>query len=711
MFPLNFNEDTILELATAKSHSRGVAYARRGAVRQLTSDGDGVRALVQGSYLYTVCLWEQNGAIVSSCTCPYDWGGICKHVVAVMTRLLEMQASGQTDLDAPISFGTPDVASMSLDELLDSTTHFQIKIFIRQLISESPKIMDNLKNFIESKAETTVTEDGYRHEIAAALKAIRKKFKFAAIADPYFESAEIYDQHAFLQEELASFRDLATKYHMQENWPESAKIREALIHACGQVQQEDTSIEEDEYDTGYGESFQYACSMEARAALMDWASLIPKLEHDQGQPEAIRRFVALFMSNVYDFGDLHWEHAFRQAIHARADAETALNILDAHDQEFDALSQAGVLLHLLEVSEDFDRFVQVAQTVAHKLPHWILPAVERMVALGHRSAAIQLAEEALAQQNSNSFWDFDVFELPSQALPRQDLLRFLIKIFDPQGERDKLRRHAEALFFESGALPDYQFLQGLLTTPSEYRRVQQQMLKQSGPDTVVEVLSAEKHWDELLAYARQHVHVLPNHPQLMVNLHDRFPEDCFEIYQDLATKYLNEGTGQKLYDIVAMLVRHMFALPGQEVRVGNFVVWIHDKFRRRTSLMKTLGDSIESGFELRNRHVQAIHRYLTKEQAKSMSLWDLAEYCPLPRTPAKRSDQKEQAAALIWAALLQHEEGLESEQLARTIAKELGVGLARARSLRAQGQNLLAFAGHVELPRPGKRSRVTLLRA
>ena len=74
MFPLNFNEDTILELATAKSHSRGVAYARRGAVRQLTSDGDGIRALVQGSYLYTVCLWEQNGAIVSILHMPIRLG-------------------------------------------------------------------------------------------------------------------------------------------------------------------------------------------------------------------------------------------------------------------------------------------------------------------------------------------------------------------------------------------------------------------------------------------------------------------------------------------------------------------------------------------------------------------------------------------------------------------------------------------------------------
>lgn len=707
---LNFNEDTIMELATANSHAKGVEYARRGAVRQLTSDGDCFRALVQGSYLYTVCLWEQDGVVASSCTCPYDWGGICKHVVAVMTRLLELQNSGQADINVQTSSG-PDVANMSLSELLDSTTHFQLKIFMRQFADEHPQIIDKLRMFAESTAETVITKDGYRNEIFAALKTIRRKFEIAVIADPYFEYAEAPDQHMFLQEQLASFRDLATKYHIRENWPESAKIREALIHACGQIQQENQRIEEDEYDTGYGELFQYACFLEARAALMDWAALIPKLEHDQGRSEAIKRFVSLFISDDYGFGHLHWENAFRLAIHTRADAAIAINLLDAHNQEFDALSQAGILLYLLENSEDFDRFVRVAQTAAHKLPHWILPVVERMMALGHRSAAIQLTEEALAQKDSDSFRNFDPFELPTQAMPRQELLRFLIGIFDPQSERDKLRRHAEALFFESGTLPDYQFLRGLLTTSAEHRRLQQQVLKQCGPDTVVEVLSTEEHWDELLAYARQHVHVLPDHPQLLVHLHDRFPEDCFELYQDLAIEYLNEGTGQRLYDVVAMLVRHMLALPGQEARVGNFIVWIHDKFRRRTSLMRTLGDSIEIGFDMRNRHVQESRRPPTKEQAKSMSLFELGRFCPLPRTPTKQSDQNEQAAALIWAALLQHEEGWENEQLARAIAKELGVGLARARSLRAQGLRLLAFAGHVEFPRSGKRSRVALLRA
>ncbi len=708
---LNFNEDTIMELATANSHARGVEYARRGAVRQLTSDGDGFRALVQGSYLYTVCLWEQDGVIASSCTCPYDWGGICKHIVAVMTRLLGAQVSGQADIEVQTSSGPSGVANMSLSELLDATTHFQLKIFIRQFADEHPQIIDNLRTFAGSTADTVITEDGYRDEISTALKAIHRKFEFTAMADPNFEFAEVYDQHLFLQEQLASFRDLAAKYHMQENWLESAKIREALIHACGQVQQENTKIEEDEYDTGYGESFQYACFQEARAALMDWAALIPKLEQGQSKSETVKRFVALFVSDDYGFEELYWENAFRLAIHARTDATMAINLLDAHNQGFDAISQAGVLLYLLEVSEEFDRFVRVAQTAAPKLPHWILPVVERMMALGHRSAAIQLAEEALAQQDSDAFRNFDPFGLPTPIMPRQDLLCFLVGVFDPHSERDKLCRHAEALFFESGSLADYQFLRGLLTNPTEHRRVQQQVLKQSGPGTVVEVLHAEEQWGELLAYARQHVHFLPDHPQLLVHLHDRSPEACCELYQNLATEYLNKGTGQKFYDVIAMLVRHMLALPGQEVRVGNFIIWIHDKFRRRTSLMKTLGDSIEIGFEMRNRHVQTIRRNPTREQAQSMSFFDLAGHCPLARTPTKQSDQKEQAAALIWAALQQHEEGLESEQLTRAIAKELDVGLARAKVLRAQGLSLLAFAGHVEFPRSGKRSRVTLLRA
>ena len=73
---LEFNEETILALANGKSYSKGLGYARRGAIQTLELEGETYRAQVQGYHLYNVRLWDQEGAINSSCTCPYDWGGM-----------------------------------------------------------------------------------------------------------------------------------------------------------------------------------------------------------------------------------------------------------------------------------------------------------------------------------------------------------------------------------------------------------------------------------------------------------------------------------------------------------------------------------------------------------------------------------------------------------------------------------------------------------
>jgi uncharacterized Zn finger protein len=50
-----------------------------------------LRASVEGSqyepYAVTIS-FDLGGVAAASCTCPYDWGGWCKHCVAVMLALL-----------------------------------------------------------------------------------------------------------------------------------------------------------------------------------------------------------------------------------------------------------------------------------------------------------------------------------------------------------------------------------------------------------------------------------------------------------------------------------------------------------------------------------------------------------------------------------------------------------------------------------------------
>jgi hypothetical protein len=86
-------EKTIRELANAKSFARGQEYFRDGAVSEVIRRGNRVAAEVEGGDLYeiTIVLGDDgyDPVAAAECTCPYDWDGYCKHIVAVLLKLAD----------------------------------------------------------------------------------------------------------------------------------------------------------------------------------------------------------------------------------------------------------------------------------------------------------------------------------------------------------------------------------------------------------------------------------------------------------------------------------------------------------------------------------------------------------------------------------------------------------------------------------------------
>ncbi|TXD52604.1 MULTISPECIES: SNF2-related protein [unclassified Polaribacter] len=79
----------------------GVTRSRANAivVRKIdfSADHESLVAKVKGTKLYEVHFYGlQSGMISSSCTCPYDWGNVCKHEVAVANEIEGMMAALDT---------------------------------------------------------------------------------------------------------------------------------------------------------------------------------------------------------------------------------------------------------------------------------------------------------------------------------------------------------------------------------------------------------------------------------------------------------------------------------------------------------------------------------------------------------------------------------------------------------------------------------------
>ena len=89
LIPLNEFEQHISE----KILTRGLAYYQNGNVVDVQELSDNLfEASVKGSDNYVVQI-EINDKYISdySCNCPYDMGPICKHVVATIFYLVEIE--------------------------------------------------------------------------------------------------------------------------------------------------------------------------------------------------------------------------------------------------------------------------------------------------------------------------------------------------------------------------------------------------------------------------------------------------------------------------------------------------------------------------------------------------------------------------------------------------------------------------------------------
>lgn len=78
-----------MALASPEVQERGYALFSRGMVLGGTRQGGRYSARVQGSAPYPYRAWIDLEKQDWGCTCPYAWGPVCKHVVAVACAIRE----------------------------------------------------------------------------------------------------------------------------------------------------------------------------------------------------------------------------------------------------------------------------------------------------------------------------------------------------------------------------------------------------------------------------------------------------------------------------------------------------------------------------------------------------------------------------------------------------------------------------------------------
>ncbi|MCX6028182.1 MAG: SWIM zinc finger family protein [Chloroflexi bacterium] len=172
-----FTEADIRAGATSQSFERGSSYHHSGAVSDVVRRGNVLTAQVAGSedapYEIAVTLLDDGGIGSATCTCPYDWGGYCKHIVAVLLTALHEDAIA---------------VKPELDTLLAGLTEAQLRRIIRAVAEDEPALVAAIEQEIEwlkttpvaGTASTAPAAHSITFDVAAIRREMRKDFRQVA---------------------------------------------------------------------------------------------------------------------------------------------------------------------------------------------------------------------------------------------------------------------------------------------------------------------------------------------------------------------------------------------------------------------------------------------------------------------------------------------------------------------------------------------------
>ena len=203
-------EAHVRELASEKSFDRGEAYYHDGSLLEPVRQERELRAQCQGSdyepYQVSATL-SKSGIAETSCTCPYDYGGICKHIVALLL----------TYVHEPQSFRPiPPLAT-----LLAGRSREELIALIGEMIKREPELLSLVELSVETEQaargnppDVSVyrrqTRRALRHEsehvIEKELRALREVAARSAKAGDWLNAGAIY--HAVLDEAVRGYDDM-----------------------------------------------------------------------------------------------------------------------------------------------------------------------------------------------------------------------------------------------------------------------------------------------------------------------------------------------------------------------------------------------------------------------------------------------------------------------------------------------------------------------
>ena len=540
-------ESVIRKLASEQSFGKGYVYYEDGSVVKVWSSKSVYHAQVEGTRLYDVTISGKNGAIEADCTCPYDWGGICKHIVAAMLAICH---DGKVK---KVREETPDVKA--LVGKVDAT---RLKKFLIDALTADEKLLKDFAIFARGDKETDKTVDKYKN---AVLAQFNKLGEWEDYYDDYYDNYE-----SPVPEIVDTFMETAAKYAAQKNYKEAAKMYQGLADACIEA------FREEQFE-GFADDMHFS-AREACKRISELAGQIgPSLN---AKKPYLDYLVAAYhaLERPADFAE-----TFKQAVRTR---DEAAYVLGRKDADFAPL----VRLNLLITKGNHDEIIHFGEGVYREHTETTVPLAEFYLKHGKREKAIALAEETLECLQKNGKNEPYLWE-PTES--QKQIRLFLDRCYDPAIEYAKTVENLMMLLDLESEINHYRKLRSILRTAKEKQAALDRLdgLLGEDYDLLFKIYALEKDQERLLRLAGKSLR-FDVFDHIVKTIRDTYPEECFELYKKKINGFLESVKKRSGYRQAAYWLRLMKQIPGRQDKFRKYVEHLRTKYSKRSALKEEI---------------------------------------------------------------------------------------------------------------------------
>ncbi len=373
------SESDIQRRATGNTWNRARRYYRDGAVGRIVWQPPRLSAEVYGSQVepYQVNITFDGNQIVSAhCTCPYDRGGDCKHIIAVLLHAAYQPEN--IEARAPVE---------TLVQDLDAET---LRVLVSELAAIHPHLGEDIERFVRRREAATTahkvaTPDEVQRQAALLARQIRNEgraeLQMSGGYDYYYDGDFSVDAESILEPAVTR----AEEYIAQEQPYNALTVLEAATQAWEEASQSAASYVVEWVEDYIGEHLIPLAAAWSKALLTaplsdeekaSWQAILSALEKRVLGGEALE-MPLLALQQGWDYPPL---------VHAMQGDIPPQEARGSEEVSFFADHLTEVRLEILAQREDYQSYLNLARAEGAFLRY-----VSMLVQLGEYERATQEA--------------------------------------------------------------------------------------------------------------------------------------------------------------------------------------------------------------------------------------------------------------------------------------------------------------------------------